>query len=81
MDSFLAERAGNDLHRTGTVVTPGPDPDFAHAAAPGGKQRRVPRKEPFGGEWLVIVAGGVEHHFDDAIDVAVCGLDCANVYA
>jgi hypothetical protein len=33
----------------------------------------MPPEETFGGEWVAEVARGVEHHFDDAFDVAVRG--------
>src|SRR5476651_764707 len=81
MNVLLADRPGDHLHRAGAVVTPGPRPDFVHAAIPGWKQRRVPRKEPFGGERLVVVARGVEHHFDYAFDITVRGLECADIHA
>jgi hypothetical protein len=41
----------------------------------------MPRKEPFGCERLVIVAGSVEHHFNDALDIAVDGSECTNIHA
>jgi hypothetical protein len=41
----------------------------------------MPRKEPFGCERLVIVPGGVQHHFNDALDVPVRLLESANVHA
>jgi len=41
----------------------------------------MPRKEPFDSERQVIVARGVEHHFNDAFDMAVCRLECANIHA
>ena len=81
MDVLLSNRPGDDLHRPGAVVAPGPSPDLGHAAAPGGKQRGMPCEQPFGRERLVIVARGVEHHFDDALDVAVRGLEGADVHA
>src|SRR3546814_12919219 len=45
--------------------------DAAHAAASGGEQRRVPAEQPFGGQGLRIVLRGIEHHFDNALDVAI----------
>jgi hypothetical protein len=41
----------------------------------------MPPEQPFGGERLAVVARGVYHHFDDAFDVAVPGLEGADVYA
>jgi hypothetical protein len=76
----VAYRAGNDLHRSRAVVTPGSNFYLVHAAAPGGKKGGVPREQPFGGKRLVIVARRVEHHFDDAFDVAVSRLECTDVH-
>lgn len=41
----------------------------------------MPRKEPVSGERLVIMAGGVEHHLNDSLDMAVCRLKCADIHA
>src|SRR5260370_11311873 len=81
MDVLLAHRAGDNFHRTAAVVPPGPSPDLRHAAASRGKQRGMPREEPFNGEWLLIVARGVERHFDDALHVAVRRRQCADIHS
>ena len=41
----------------------------------------MPIEEPFVGEGLIVMAGGVEHHFDDAFDVTVCGLEGSDIHA
>ena len=41
----------------------------------------MPCEQPLGGERLVVMARGVEHHLDDALDVAVCRLEGADVHA
>jgi len=41
----------------------------------------MPRKEPFVGERLVVVARSIEHHFNDALDISVCGLECTDIDA
>jgi hypothetical protein len=41
----------------------------------------MPAEQSFGGQWLVVVARGIEHHLDDAFDVAVCGLQRADIHA
>jgi len=81
MDVLLSGRTRDDLHRAGAVVTPGPCPDLGHATAPGGKQGRMPRKEPLVSERLLIVARRVEHHFNDALDIAVRRLKRADIHA
>jgi hypothetical protein len=37
---------------------------------PARKQRSVPAKQPFARKRFVVVPSGVEHHFDNAIDIA-----------
>src|SRR6266508_3740823 len=74
MNALLADRSRNNLHRTRPVVAPSADRDFRQAAAACWKQRCVPREEPFRCQRLIVAAGGVEHHFDKPLDVAVSGL-------
>ena len=31
----------------------------------------MPSEEPLGGQWPATVTGGVEHHFDNAVDVTI----------
>ena len=80
MDVLLSNRAGHDLHRSCAAVSPGPCPNFCHAAAAGGKQRGMPCEQAFGGERLVIVARSIKHHFDDTLNVAVRGPEGADVH-
>src|SRR5260221_13161335 len=79
MDMLVADRAGHDLHRTGTVVTPDPCRDLGHAAAPRRKERRMPAEEPVRGERLVVPARGIEHHLDDPLDMAIRRLECSDI--
>jgi hypothetical protein len=81
VDALPADGAGDDLHRPGAVVTPGADPDLPRPAAAGGKQGSVPREKPFGRERPIMVAGGVEHHLDDAFHVSVCRVERADLHA
>ena len=41
----------------------------------------MPGEQPLGRERLLVVARGVEHHLDDALDMAVGGLQPADVHA
>ena len=59
--------AGDDLHWPCAVVPPSP------GFAPGWEERCMPPEETIGGEGVVEMARGVEHHFDNAFDVPVCG--------
>jgi hypothetical protein len=77
--TLAADRSGHHLHRPARVVAPRADPDAVHAAAASRKQRRVPVEQALLRNLGVIVPGGVEHHLDDALDVAVDGSECAGV--
>src|SRR3546814_5440561 len=71
MDALAANRPRHNLHRASFGGAPCAHGDAAHAAASGGEQRRVPAEQPFGGQGLRIVLRGIEHHFDNALDVAI----------
>src|ERR1700676_1139818 len=81
MDVLFPDRARDNFHRAGAVFTPSAYRDFVHAAATERKQECVPRKKPFCGKWLIVVARSIEHHFNDSLDVAIGGLECADVDA
>jgi hypothetical protein len=51
-------------------VEPG-DEALHRAAAPGRKERRMPPEQPLVRQRLLVVPGRVEHHLDDAVDMAV----------
>ena len=71
VDALAADRPRDNLHGPGLVVTPCADGDPGHAAASRREQGRVPSEQAIGGKRLVVVSGGVEHHLDNALDVAV----------
>src|SRR3546814_2227695 len=73
MDLLAADRPRNHLHRTRLFGTPGAHGDLGHAAAAGGKQRRVPGDPALVRPRLVIALGGVEDHFADALEIAAGG--------
>ena len=81
MHFLAAYRARDNLHRTCAVIAPRSDDDLAHAAASGRKQRRVPREKPLFGQGLQVAARRVEHHFDNALDIAIGGNQPADVHA
>src|SRR5690606_27983004 len=75
-----AHGAGHHLHGACNVVAPCAHL-YAHPPAVAGwKQGGVPAKQALGGERLVVVLGGVEHHVHDAFHMAVCRGQCANVH-
>src|SRR5689334_2951049 len=80
VDALLANRTGDDLHWPATIITPASYPDFAHAAAPRGEKRRVPGKQPFGRERLVVVTCGIEHHLNHAFHVPVGGFETSCIH-
>src|ERR1700722_8977657 len=59
------------LHRPRSIVTPCADNDLSHATASGRKQGRMPAEQPFSGELISEFLGGVEHHLNNAFDMAV----------
>ena len=69
------------MHRSSAVIAPGSGPDLRHATAADRKEEGVPREKAFRGKRLVVVACGIQHHFDDAFDMAVCGFEGSDVYA
>ena len=54
---------------------------LVHAAAPCREQRRVPAEQPLLGQRLGVVLRGVEHHLDDALNVAVRRRQRADIHA
>src|ERR1700683_3858882 len=71
MHALTAGGTGYDLHRAGSLGSPGADRDFPHPAARGPGQGCMPAVEPLGRKWRAIVFCRIEHHFDDALDMAI----------
>ena len=71
LSGVIEDRAGNDLHRACAVIAPLADPDFCHAAAPGGEQGAVPAEQAVRCQRLFITTGCVQHDLDDPLDIAV----------
>ena len=53
------------------IVAPGADDDPAHAAASGRKQGRMPAEQSLVGQRLREALRRIEHHLDDALDLAI----------
>jgi hypothetical protein len=81
MHPLAADGTGDYLHRVGLLVAPSPDRDSPHLAAAGREQRRVPVVQSVCGKWLVVAPRRVEHHLDDALDVAIGPPESADVHA
>ena len=77
--AFATHRTGHDLHRRGTVVTPGAHRDSMHPAPASRVERRVPVEEAVRRQQLVVVLCRVQHHLDDAFDVTVRRLQTADI--
>src|ERR1700733_9187155 len=73
VDTLAADRPGDHLHRPVTVVAPCANGDLAHAGSASWEQRGMPGKQSLIGQSLIVMTGRIEHHFDNAFDVAVCG--------
>lgn len=70
VDPLFSYCPRDDLHWPSGVIAPLGDVDFVDATVGGRKQSSVPATETLGGERLVELLGGVEHHFDNSIDAA-----------
>lgn len=72
MHAFTTSGAGYNLHRAGRLGAPSSYRDLAHTAASGGKQSCMPSKQPVSSQGLIVVGRRIQHHFNNAIDVAIC---------
>tara|TARA_R110001599_G_scaffold346479_1_gene571859 strand:- start:14847 stop:15416 length:570 start_codon:yes stop_codon:yes gene_type:complete len=81
MDFLSPYRARDDLHGTTAVLAPLADQNFVHPAAPCRKKGSMPAEKSVFGEGSRVVAGRVQHHFDNAIDISVCRDKAADVHA
>ena len=61
----------DNLHRAAAIVAPVADGDFLKTTSARGEECRVPAEQPVGRQGLRVVGGCVEHHLDDALDIAV----------
>lgn len=73
------------LHGPISVFTPSAGGDLPESGAARGEERCLPGEESLGGEGLVKVARGVEHHFDNTFTVKlrmpVCWFQGSDVHA
>ncbi|MNE48976.1 hypothetical protein D3C80_1434680 [compost metagenome] len=81
VDELTSDRSRHDLHGVALGRAPRPDSDAAHATAPRGEKRRVPPEQPLRGQRLSKVLRSVEHHFNDAFDVAIRFDQPADIHA
>ncbi len=65
MHAFSTDRSRHYLHRPRTVVTPIPDPNACHAAAPGRKQGGMPAEQTLRRQRCGVVPRRIQHHLDD----------------
>ena len=71
MHALAPRRAGDHLHRAGGIVTPAAHIDSDQARVAGGDECCVPPEQSIPGDRGLAVGGGVEHHFDHALDMTV----------
>jgi hypothetical protein len=81
VNALASDRARDHPHRARCVIAPGADLDAGHAAAARGKKRGMPVKQSCGREGLAVIAGGVQHHFNDAIYVSVSRRQRSDIHA
>lgn len=81
MHAFASVIAGDDLHRSCRRVAPGSHSDLFHVAAARRKERCMPAEESLCRELGFEFLSGVEHHLDNAFDIAICRRQSARVRA
>ncbi len=81
MKPLAAHLSGDNLHGAQAIITPSSHSHSVCAAVRGREQGCMPAEQPFSRERLGIVTGCVQHHFDDAFDVAVGWLERTNIDA
>ena len=81
VDFLPSQRARYDLHRSVSVVAPRRNIDPGHAAASRREEGGVPVKQPFIGQGFVEFFRGVEHHFDNALNIPVSRHEPGDVHA
>jgi hypothetical protein len=81
MHALAPGRPGHHLHGSAFVLAPCADRDLEHSTVARGKQGGMPRVEPLFGKRFIVVLGGVEHHFDDALDVPIGRGQGADIHA
>ena len=81
MDFLSCDGARDDLDETIAVIAPLTDQNFMHPAAPCREKGCMPAEQSVFGEGSRVVAGGVQYHFDNAIDVTVCRDKADDVHA
>jgi hypothetical protein len=59
VNTLLADRSRDDLHRAGTVIPPSPDLDWVHPSTSGRKQGGVPAEEAFFGQEIGVMRNGL----------------------
>ena len=73
--ALAADRPRDNTHGATRIVAPGARPDPRHPAMAGREQGRLPCEQPPCSQGTIEVLGGIEHHFDDALHVAIRRLE------
>ncbi len=79
MHFFTAHRARHHFHGAACIGAPRGHGDAYPTAVAGGKQSCVPAQQALLRQWLVKVAGSVQHHVYHAVHMPVAGGQSANV--
>ena len=75
------QRSRHDLHRSAGIIAPAGDVDLGQARVTGRKQRRMPGEQAFPRYRRMAIRRRIQHHLDDALDVAIDRRQRTNVYA
>lgn len=80
MDFLAANGARHHLHGIAGIIAPAADFDPGQAGVSARKQRGMPAQQTLLRHGHMAVGGGVEHHVDHALDVAIDRGECADVH-
>ncbi|WP_254432601.1 hypothetical protein [Magnetospirillum sp. SS-4] len=77
MDLGAFNRAGHHLHGASTIGAPVANGDLVQPGPPGREERGMPPEEALRSQGDCVIAQGIEHHLDDAVDFAIRGQHAA----
>ncbi len=80
MDLLPPDGTGDSLHRTVSVIAPLANQDFVHTAMTGGEECTVPPEQAILRKRIGMIASGVQHHFNHALNITICRDQAAYIH-
>ena len=81
MNLLLPDGTGDNLHRTVSVIAPLANQNFVRTATTGGEEGTVPPEQAVLRKRRGMTVGGIQHHSNDALNIAACRDTAANIHA